>query len=280
MSTAPLPVRRRFVDVPGGQIHLRMAGAGAGRPLVMLHSNPGSSAMLVPLMQRIGRSRPVFAPDTPGMGDSSPPLQEQPEIADYAAAAIAAIDALGLGEFDLYGTHTGANLAIEIALARPGRARHLIFDGIALYSPEFREDVLKHYALKLSPDLDGSHLMRVWHFVRDQWVFWPWYRRDASHRRATGLPDAAFLHEVVLDVLKSSETYQLSYRASFRYQKETRLPHLALPVLVASARTEIFYEEADRIAALVPGAVRMIVGGESASDLDEAAMAFTGFLDS
>ena len=49
MSDTRATIRRGFVNVPAGQMHYRMAGEGGERPFVMLHSNPGSSAMLLPL---------------------------------------------------------------------------------------------------------------------------------------------------------------------------------------------------------------------------------------
>ena len=249
------------------------------RPLVMLHSNPGSSAMLVPLMQHLASDRPLLAPDTPGLGDSTPLPLAAPEIADFAAATLAALDELGVTEFDLYGTHTGANMAVEIALARPRQVRHVVLDAIALYSPQLREDLLAHYAKPFPPDLEGRQLLRVWHFVRDQWVFWPWFRRDAAHRREVGLPDAKFLHEVVIDVLKASTTYHLAYRASFVYPKEERLPLLRCPVLMACPANDIFFPDFERVTALVPAAEMTVIRGIGEAALADAARLFRGFLD-
>lgn len=277
--SSDLPIRRDFVDVADGQVHLRACGSLGPRPLVMLHSNPGSSAMLVPLMRRFGRARRVIAPDTAGFGDSTPLPEASPAIADYAARALAALDALGIAEFDLYGSHTGANMAVEMAIARPRAARHVILDGIALYTPQMRRDLLEHYAPPVLPDLDGRHLMWTWHFVRDQWIFWPWFKRDAAHRRDLGLPPPDYLHEVVLDVLKSLGTFQLGYAASFVYEKEKRLPLLAVPTLIASARTDIFFPDLEKVAALVPGARTLVVGGETEVERAQAVSAFEAFLD-
>jgi pimeloyl-ACP methyl ester carboxylesterase len=273
-----MPVKRGFVDIPDGQIHYRELRDQPGRVVVMLHSNPGSSAMLMPMIERFGAFRPVIAPDTPGFGDSSPSPKEWPQITDYATAVIAALDALGVERFDLYGNHTGANIAVEIALARPDRVGCVILDGIALYSPEMRKDLLAHYAPPVVPDYEGRHLMWTWHFVRDQWLFWPWFRRDREHRRDLSLPDPMYLHAVVLDVLKSLGTFQAGYRASFEYAKEKRLPLLRAPTMVASARTDIFFPELDQVAAFVPNVRKAVIGGESAEELDDAVALFREFL--
>jgi pimeloyl-ACP methyl ester carboxylesterase len=188
-----------------------------------------------------------------------------------------ALDALGLAQYDLYGAHTGANMAVEMAIARPQRIRHLILDGIALYSPELRRHMLAHYAKPMPPRSDGAHLLQAWHFVRDQWIFWPWFRREAAHRRAIDLAAPEFLHEVALDVLKSPTTYQRAYRASFSYKKEKRLPLLRVPTLVTSPENDIFFPELEQIVALVPGCRHAALPG--IGTLDASAELFTRFLD-
>jgi pimeloyl-ACP methyl ester carboxylesterase len=273
-----MSIKRGFVDIPEGQLHYRELREQPGRVVVMLHSNPGSSAMLLPMIERVGRFRPVIAPDTLGFGDSSPGRQEWPQIADYATATLAALDALGIERFDLYGNHTGANIAVEIALAQPERVGCVILDGIALYSPEMKKDLLANYAPPVLPDYEGRHLLWTWHFVRDQWLFWPWFRRDREHRRDLSLPDPEYLNAVVLDVLKSLGSFQAGYRASFQYAKEERLPLLRVPTLVASSPTDIFFPELDQVAALVPNVRKAIVGGESGDELDQAVSLFREFL--
>ena len=273
-----MAVRRGFVDVAHGQVHYRAMGSREEEvPLVMLHGNPGSSAMLLPLIERVGRSRQVIAPDTPGLGDSTPLPSERPEIADYAAAMLDALEALGIERCDLYGSHTGANVAVEMAIARPGRIGQLVLDGIALYTASERAEYLERYAPPIPYDHEGRHLLWAWHFVRDQWLFWPWFKRDRDHRRALDLPDPAYLHAVVLDVLKTLPTFRLGYAASFRYAKEDRLPLLRVPTLVASAQTDIFRRQLEQVAALVPGAQTLVVGGETEEQREAAARSFVSF---
>jgi pimeloyl-ACP methyl ester carboxylesterase len=275
-------IRRGFIDVGAGQIHYRRAGAArpGRRALVMLHSNPVSSRSLESLMTRLAMDRLVVAPDTPGLGDSTPLPMAAPEIPDFARPVAAAIDGLGLGAVDLYGSHTGANMALELALQMPDRVGRLILDGIALYSPEERADLLENYAAEMKPDLSGAYLLQAWHFMRDQSVFWPWFHRTADHLRQVGLPSARGLHADVLDVLKALETYHLAYRASFAYDKEGRLPKLTVPTLIATSRTDIFHSTQDRATALVPNGLKLDLPSTAEPGyLDAAARAFAAFLD-
>ena len=109
-------VRRRFMDMPFGQIHYREAGTSDFPPLMLLHASPGSSKQLEFLIENLGKQFHVIAPDTMGNGDSTPPKQEQPEISDYANAMIVFSDQLGWEKMHLYGTHTGARIAVCMAL--------------------------------------------------------------------------------------------------------------------------------------------------------------------
>jgi pimeloyl-ACP methyl ester carboxylesterase len=250
-------VRRGFIDLRHGQIHVRRMGQGGPRPLVMLHTNPTSSVDLVPLIRRFGESRLVIAPDTPGLGDSDPLPLKEPTIPDYAAAIGAAIDVLGIERFDLYGSHTGANIAVELALRAPERIAHVILDGIAMYSPEAKADLLANYAPEVKPSLDGQHMLWAWHFMRDQHLFWPWFRRTADSRRANGLPDADTLHAQVVEVLKGLRGIPAAYRASFTYDKAERLRQMQVPTLLASSVVDIFHTEIGEIAAFIRNVERI-----------------------
>ncbi len=280
----PPPIRRGFVDVEEGQVHYRYAGLehrGSRRPLVMLHPSPGSARLLEPLIGELGRSRAVYATDTLGNGDSSAPRGSQPEIADFADGHLRAIDALGIDRFDLYGSHTGGNIAIEIAIAHPDRVASLVLDGISLYTREERADMLEHYAPDVRIDALGSQFQYIWTFVRDAYLFWPWYRREARARRPLGLPDPQTLHDKTVEVLKAARTYPLSYRAAIRYEKESRLPLIRVPLLFACAGTDMLMAYFEAVKALLPAQAQSLAteGVASPQALAATAALFAGFHD-
>lgn len=270
-------IKRGFADVEGGQIHYRTAGAG-GTPLVLIHASPGSAKSLEPLMAALAPSRRVIAPDTMGNGDSTGAMPEQPEIPFFAQRALQALDALGIERFDLYGTHTGGSIAAEIAIQAPNRVRKLILDGIGLYPDDLQAELLSRYAPAMQPDLHGAHMNWAWHFVRDTYMFWPWYATDAAHRRSIGLPPPEMLHDKVLDVLKAIGTYHLSYRAAFRYDKREQFKRLAVPTMAACADTDMLAQWHDEFAGLIPGAVKTVIPAVT-SDPVGAAVAMAKFLD-
>jgi len=253
---SPVTLKRAFVDVGALQVHYRHGGTGGARPLVMIHASPGSSRQIRPLAALLAGTRRVVTPDTAGNGDSDALAEPAPAIPDLAAHARAAIERIVDGPVDLYGSHTGASIAMEIALTAPQLVGRLVIDGMGLYAADEQSDVLRNYAREIAPDLEGTHLLKVWHFCRDQYLFWPYYNRTAEGRLPNGLPDAEEFHDFVVEVLKAMRTYHRSYRAAFRHSKRDRLAKLRLPVLVLTSPSDMLDGFAAEVASLVPGAQR------------------------
>lgn len=242
MGKAEVTHTRGFVSIDSGQVHYRHVASTRGFPLVLLHGAPASSVALVPLLEALGASRPVYAPDCPGMGDSArlPGIvaDAPPDLAALASAIWQAVDALGLDRVDLYGCLTGARIAVEMAVTAPGRVRRLVLDGISLLDDAERDDYLEHYIPRIAPDQIGSQFNATWHFCRDQYLFLPWYKKDAVHRRAIGLPPADHLHTKVVDVLKSIENLPAILRASLNYPVRERMSRLRVPTLAEAGLLE------------------------------------------
>jgi pimeloyl-ACP methyl ester carboxylesterase len=255
-------IRRRFADLPHGQIHYREAGRERpGTPLLLLHQASGGSRTMMPLMRVIGATRPVIAPDLPGNGDSDPAPTAAPTMADYGTQVARFLDAAGLDRVAVYGFHAGASVAIELALARPQAVAAVILDSMGLYDPEEAARMAETYVPHIERDGHGTHLIRTWHYVRDTYLFWPWFRTDAEGARGVGLPPLEEMHLKVLEVLKSLDHFGDYYRAAFRHDKATLLPRLAGPVLVCAGADNSQARHVDAIAGLVPGAETCLTAG-------------------
>ncbi|MDQ2067936.1 alpha/beta fold hydrolase [Xinfangfangia sp. CPCC 101601] len=252
-------IRRGFVDVPGGQVHYRTAGEQTGIPLILMHPSPGSGLMLKPLLQAMGAKRWTIALDTRGNGDSSP-LSGTPEIADFANATWQAIDALGIEECCLLGTHTGASIATEASIQQPARVRRLIIDNMGLWDSTQRQNHIDHNSPTIKPDMMGSQFNWAWHYCRDQYLFAPWYQRKEANRRHIDMPEPEVLHEFVVEVLKALETYNMSYSAAARFAKRDRLPLVSVNTMVSSSERDPLKRYLDELHSLVPGSVKAIVG--------------------
>lgn len=203
-------------------------------------------------MRALGEGLSLYAFDTPCNGQSCAPAMAAPAIADFADMIARGSEALGLEFPVLYGTHTGAHIAIEWALARPKEVRALVLDGVALFDEVMREEFLKRYAPPKQPDETGAQFHWAWHFIRDQMLFFPHYRKKADHLRAGGSLDPAVLHELVLDVLNNLETYHLPYEAVFRHEVRDALARLSVPTLVLADSESALDPATTEIASLVP----------------------------
>lgn len=226
-------MKRLFLDSPIGQLHARASGTG-GIPLVMLHAAPGSSLMLSRLQAQF--TQHTLAIDLPGMGDSSPmpATNNEPTIADYTDVIVAGINSAGLDIFDIYGTLSGVRVALELAMRTNINVRRVVLDGIGIPKPEQLAELLEDYAPAFVPDINGNHLLNTFQLCRDQYLFYPWYARDAEHRRPTGLPTAAALHIKTMESLKSAAAFRPLIRAAFRYDVDAALRALKQPALISA----------------------------------------------
>ena len=237
-------LERAFVRLDEGQVHLRrwVAPSAQHCPLLLLHASPSSSYFMQGLMRSIaarGAERTIIAPDTLGNGDSAAPAPQHPDIGYFADSMRRLLDGLGIDRIDVYGSHTGARIACELAVAFPQRVRRVILDGIIEYDDETRRLVVERYAPTVAPDEYGRHLIWAFNFVRDQALYFPYFQRDPAHRLGGAMPDAAILHRATLDVLKALDTYAKPYVAAFEYRAYARMPSLRAPVLLLRPDTEL-----------------------------------------
>jgi pimeloyl-ACP methyl ester carboxylesterase len=227
-------MRRTFLNFSHGQLHAREHGED-GVPLIMLHAAPGSALMLWPLQMRF--TQHSIAIDLCGMGDSDPlpnVAKSEPEIADYANAVEEALEPLKLAQVDIYGTLSGVRVALELAVRARLNVRKLVLDGIGIPKPEQLPELLEDYAPTFMPDINGTHLQTTFLLCRDQYLFYPWYARDAEHRRPTGLPTAPALHTKTMESLKSGAGFRPLIRAAFRYDVAAKLSALKQSALISA----------------------------------------------
>ncbi len=251
-------IDRSYLPTRHGRLLVRRI-PGTGRPLVMLHASPTSSLLLEPLMRELAVGRPVIALDTAGNGDSDAPPGDGPfAIADFAGIVTEALDDLALGEMDLYGTHTGALIATEVAVASR-QVRRLILEGVTMFDDGDRPDLLPraellaNYLPTFEPGWDGTHLAAAWHFRRAFTTYWPWFRRSRDGIRWVPMVELAAFHRGFVEVAKRLETYHLPYRAALGYPTADRLPRIRVPTLIAAHPDDPLQAHSPEAADLVPG---------------------------
>lgn len=248
-------ISRMFVDTPQGQLHVRCSGSG-GLPLLMIHQSPGSAESLETMISCLASDRLVLAPDTLGNGHSDKPPVDSAEIGYYAEVLAAALDQQGVDRVDVWGSHTGALIAMEFAVRYPERVRALGMDGITLFDSAFVQEALANYFPPLEPDMHGLHLLRAWLIRLDMYLYWPWYNHTAEGSNIRPLPDVAALKQWADDLLASGRSWRVAYRAAFEYPTRDRLPLLTRPTLLATSPVDPlrFYSQE---AASISGAITL-----------------------
>jgi pimeloyl-ACP methyl ester carboxylesterase len=286
----PPAVKRGFADTAAGQVHYRIArasGAPSARPLVMFHGSPSSSLSLMRLMTHLAETRMVIAFDTMGQGDSCPPPSADITFEDFAKFYAEALASLGpkFDSVDLFGTHTGARIVAEFAIAFPDRTGKVILDGMRRGPNEFWQEYADSLDLSRYIDPDGTQFQKAWSKLRDSFFFFPPYRRDAAHFIGTGLPDAQHLHVYALEVFKGIAAAHIPYKLAVLYPSEQRLPKIARPTLCTCAPKDGPFGDIEYVAKLIPGAIarphpqQVKMGAATDTELASLATMLTAWLD-
>lgn len=238
--------KRAFLELPSGrQCHYRHHGSGL--PLILLHPSPLSSAFLEPMIEAMPGEVAAIAPDTPGYGESDPLAEPSDDLSAYVAWLRRFIETLGHESVGIYGSATGAQIAIEFARAWPDHTRFLVLDNAAHFTAEERETMAARYFPDLSPRADGSHLQTAWEMVHALWQWFPWYEQDEAHR--IGEPGAVppeTLQAMLLDHLRAGPDYARAYRAAMQNEEAGRLLGVSAPVRVIRWQGGILRKYADR----------------------------------
>jgi pimeloyl-ACP methyl ester carboxylesterase len=206
----------------------------------VLHSPAASAAMVEPIAAAWVGRRPVIALDMPGNGESDAVLADaELSIEQYAAVVADALDAAGIDEVDVAGRYMGGSVGLELSRLRAGRVRHLAFLGVPLFSAAERDELLARYCPSLAPRPDGTHLIAAWYMMRDQALWFPYYRTDRAAMLG-GEPnlDPQFIHRRVVEVMKMGDRYRHAYAAEFRYPLAERLGATTAHLTLASASWE------------------------------------------
>lgn len=157
-------MRRGFVDTSDGQIHYREERPAdeSGDPVVVLNATPLASEPLIPFLRAVGRERRAIGMDTPGYGDSERPPEPYTNIDQFAAAVIRLVDGLGIGRFNLVGTHTGAQIALQVAVNYPDRVAALVLQEAFNWNTPRRREVHQRLHFTVPRTDDGQYLLEMW----------------------------------------------------------------------------------------------------------------------
>ena len=201
----------------GVVLHARCGGKG--RPLMLLHGHPQTSAMWHRVAPALAERFSVVAMDLRGYGDSDRPAPDAAHVAHskrtMAADAVALMASLGHPRFDVCAHDRGARVAHRLALDSPARVgRMMLLDiapTLAMYegTSEAFARAYWHWFLLIQP----APLPERW--IESDPVF---YLRSVMGRRHAGLaafdPAALAEYERCIGRPGSAASICEDYRAS------------------------------------------------------------------
>jgi pimeloyl-ACP methyl ester carboxylesterase len=263
-------ITRHFATINDGrwgtrQVHYRRAGSGPAA--ILFHQSPLSSRDMLPTMQAWAGRFTCIAPDSPGYGLSDPLGVAQADMQDFADAQLEFLDAIGVRKAAVYGFHTGAMIAAAVAARAPERITCSVSNGYVVLTEPERADIVAHYLPPFVPAWDGSHLTWLWARMREQTIFFPWYRKSQADRLDFDVPAPEVLMAGALDFLRAGDHYRVGYRAAFTMASGEVLRHLRVPTLITAYDTDVLASHLARIREPSP-TVTVKAGGTPAETLE------------
>ncbi|WP_425229957.1 alpha/beta fold hydrolase [Sphingomonas sp.] len=272
-----MKMRRRFLQVGDRRVHYRRAGGGP--PCVLVHSSPADARLLMGEIEHLASSWTVFAFDTPGFGLSDPlPLREM-HVADLADALAQTFAALAMPPCPIYGTHTGAAIALEFGVRYPDLVTGLVLDGVPVFSDAECAATFGDYFRKLPISDLGGHYAETWTRFRDQAIWFPWCERTAANLNGYDLPPPLSTDRWVSMYFEAADTYEPAYRAASFYGKRAvaAAAELTCPAVYCALSTDMLYPHLAWLPPMKPGQMIIDVDASEMKRRDLIADSFVRF---
>lgn len=252
-TSAKTRIHRRFLKVGNRRMHYLRAGEGP--PALLVHSSPANVTILLPEIAHLSTRFTCIAFDTPSFGLSDPLQLEEMEVADLADALAEAMDVLGLPPCPVFGSHTGAAIALELTARHPEKVTGTVLDGVPIYMNEESKSLVSKYFQTMPFDEFGGHYARTWTRFRDQSIWFPWFARHPDNLNHYDLSPPERTHEWVMMYFYAAHTYAPAYRAALSYGERALDAVAAIngPMIFTATETDMLHPHLARLPALKPG---------------------------
>jgi 3-oxoadipate enol-lactonase len=225
-----------------GAIGVLEQGSGEAVPIVFLHGVGSDKSVWRPQVGHFGRSRRVIALDYPGYGASEPRADASRD--EFAAAMLAAMDALDVPRAHICGLSLGGVVAIAMHALAPDRCATLILADTFAEHPEG--------AAIFQRSTDASRAMSM---------------RALAEARVDMLLGSAPTPELRAAVVETMaaidpEAYRIGAEAVWLADQRDRVADIRVPTLVLCGAEDKITPPAlsEELAALIPFADLAIIG--------------------
>ena len=130
---APQQVRHRYADVGGVRVFYRDAGPAGAPAVLLLHGFPSASHQFRRLIDALGGSYRLIAPDYPGFGHTVAPAGFTYSFDALADVIEAFVKTLRLERFAMYVFDFGGPVGFRLATRQPGRIAGLVIQNANAY---------------------------------------------------------------------------------------------------------------------------------------------------
>lgn len=266
MASSSIKIKKAYVDLALGQNHYRYvlpATTTTLLPIVFLHKSASSSASYELLMKHYASlGHACYAPDMPGFGGSFDPDPDPatPYTTTFYCSTFASVfEQLGLmdpskGGFHVVGHHSGAVLAIEMAVTYATVVKSISLIGASIMTAEERAKMKEIFFKPFNkPVEDGSHLIKTWDYLK----------------KMGAKSDLELMQREVLDHVRAWRGRNQIYGAVWAADRVDLYMKITCPILVMCARDDVLWEYSHHVRELRP-AVRAeeIAGANFSVDLD------------
>jgi len=254
-----MQIERGLARTSVGHIHWRACGSG---PAVMVsHINQQSSALMLELLQALGRDFRAIAIDYPSHGHSDH-VDWQPTIEDYAGCVIEVMDAHDIGQAFALGEAVGAAVSIALSANWPDRVTRVVPVNIPyLGDSEQAERDIADIARVRPSDPSGFPLPRTIDYL---------LANDPEH--APMRPTQSWMDRINTAQLEIGRDRWQAMTALKRFDTLGALARLACPVLMVYGENFIYGRHRDLMKSRVPQAeVAIVPGGRFCMTWERAA---------
>ena len=255
MPDIPLLPELRFAMIPaasrhryaGDRLSYMEAGPAAARPVVLLHGIGANSLYWRYQYAALGDHFRLIGWNAPGYLLSDALVAETPDGQGYADALADFATALAIERFDVVANSFGTRVARCFAHHHPGRIGRAVFTGTSLDRPATPEARAEAIAMRARSIARGGY--------------------GFGNRAAALLGSAASPATLALVQHTLRATNPAGYMQAARFLATAEMPpaaELALPLLLvqgAEDRVAPMAENAERLAAIVPGAELVMLAG-------------------
>ena len=205
---------------------------GNGPLMILLHPSPRTGALMQPLMQLLAPNFTVIAPDTPGYGESQPPALPLVTMDEYTYFIEALRIHANVDTIYLYGSASGAQLAIAYALRYPKNITRLFLDNAAHFEDSLGNEILQHYFIDINPETNQQYNKQLYDHVKASCLFFPWYDQSPENQIAKELPPDSVIDSIVNDYKTAGPNYAIVYRAAFLHERANKVQALVVPTII------------------------------------------------